>query len=160
MLCSFLLKRQIHNKVNKGNKTTVTLIWKHRALSCMNWNLSTNLNCFSFEFVAYNKSSSFLLLTLTTHLGEPFICVGKTARATMNRADMTPLIMSFKKFVWLRYEKKLITLIEKGSDSVRWSCSVNSCSLRSWDLRKMFVILYTGLGSSKISLPWVLLTKT
>ena len=52
-----------------------------------------------------NKSISFLLLTLTTHLGEPFICVGKTARATMDRADKTPLIMSFKKFVWLRYEK-------------------------------------------------------
>ena len=43
----------------------------------------------------------------------------------MNRAEKTPLIMSFKKLVWSRYEKrthrgakKLITLIEKGSDSV------------------------------------------
>ena len=72
-----------------------------------------------------NKSSSFLLLTLTMHLDEPFICVGKTARATTNRADKTPLIMSFNKLIWSRYEKrthrrakKLITLIEKGSDSV------------------------------------------
>ena len=44
----------------------------------------------------------------------------------MDRADKTPLIMSFKKLVGSRYEKRmhrgakqLITLIEKGSDSVR-----------------------------------------
>ena len=43
-----------------------------------------------------NKSSSFLLLTLTTHLEEPFNGVGKTARATMNRTEKTPLIVSIK----------------------------------------------------------------
>ena len=88
--------------------------------------LINKLKLFFFRICCLmNKSSSFLLLTLTKHLGEPFNCVGKTARATVNRADKTPLIMSFKKFVWLRYEKrthrgakKLITLIEKGSDSV------------------------------------------
>ena len=43
----------------------------------------------------------------------------------MNRADKTSLIMSFKKLVGSRYEKrthlgakKLTTLIEKGSNSV------------------------------------------
>ena len=88
--------------------------------------LINKLKLFFFRICCLmNKSSSFLLLTLTKHLGEPFNCVGETARATVNRADKTPLIMSFKKFVWLRYEKrthrgakKLITLIEKGSDSV------------------------------------------
>ena len=99
----FLFIEKANSKQWKQNYLNSYL--KHRALSCMNRNLSTNLNCFSFEFVAYNKSSSFLLLTLTIHLDEPFICVGKTARATMIRTDKTPLIMSFKKFVWLRYEK-------------------------------------------------------
>ena len=60
-----------------------------------------------------NKSSLFLLLTLNTHLEEPFICVGKTARATMNRADMTPLVMSFNKLIWSRY--KNLTHRERSS---------------------------------------------
>ena len=64
----------------QGKQNYLNSYLKHRAFSWMNWNIY-RICCLM------SKSSSFLLLTLTMHLDEPFICVGKTARATMNRTN-------------------------------------------------------------------------